>query len=830
MGTFGAFPRHTPDIVIQGIDLNFRVSARTILHLGSELISSDGVAFYELIKNSIDAKATSVTVDVYYRLVHPIYSEILRELGEDRDTPEVLRERYIRSLPRRRTWQQLRDYALTGLVEGAPGVDRLETRLENAGTRSEFLQVLRSANTIEVDDDGDGMSLEILEQVYLTIGTSYRADQKRDLYAAEADDDDEKDEEEEPSVILGEKGLGRLSAMRLGDKVLIITGQEDEANWNQLEIDWNDFADAADADLDSVEVEPEVGNEKEPEEKGTLIRISALKSEWSIEKLTELAIEHFSKLTDPLGGSPPPPLTVRFNEAEVTIPRFADFLLEQAHGRFRASLQTTGPNSPRINGRMQYLLHDRNRDLNLTPLELKTLTGLEIPTIERIGDFSLDMYWFNRRLLTKIEGIGSLTVVRRILAEWAGGVALYRDGYRVNPYGNADDDWLDLDRDAFSTSGFKLNRGQIVGRARITQRGNPYLIDQTNREGLKENPEKQAFVRVLAAIVEIYRQYLNEIDRDLDRARRVTAAEALERFRDEDERLASLLPALDEALKDSGAGRDLTKKLRSTMGELRAAAEVVQRAAGAQEKERSRVLHLASVGLMIESLAHELYRATSAGLETIAQARRSRNPSNAGTSLRVLDSQLRTLQKRLKVLDPLSTNARQTRENFELVDWIKDIVSGFASRNEGRRIRIRTTVEPEHGEMDVRAVKGMFVQVLENLLANSVFWIVEQHKERVRLKLGSDDGDEPVGRIDVHIDIPRRRIVVTDDGPGIPEERRETVFEPFFSTKRQKQGKGLGLYIGREIAEYHGGSLYLGEADELGQINSVIFEVGNIDA
>lgn len=830
MGTFGAFPRHTPDIVIQGIDLNFRVSARTILHLGSELISSDGVAFYELIKNSIDAKATSVTVDVYYRLVHPIYSEILRELGEDRDTPEVLRERYIRSLPRRRTWQQLRDYALTGLVEGAPGVDRLETRLENAGTRSEFLQVLRSANTIELDDDGDGMSLEILEQVYLTIGTSYRADQKRDLYASEADDDDEKDEGEEPSVILGEKGLGRLSAMRLGDKVLIITGQEDEANWNQLEIDWNDFADAADADLDSVEVEPEVGNEKEPEEKGTLIRISALKSEWSIEKLTELAIEHFSKLTDPLGGSPPPPLTVRFNEAEVTIPRFADFLLEQAHGRFRASLQTTGPNSPRINGRMQYLLHDRNRDLNLTPLELKTLTGLEIPTIERIGDFSLDMYWFNRRLLTKIEGIGSLTVVRRILAEWAGGVALYRDGYRVNPYGNADDDWLDLDRDAFSTSGFKLNRGQIVGRARITQRGNPYLIDQTNREGLKENPEKQAFVRVLAAIVEIYRQYLNEIDRDLDRARRVTAAEALERFRDEDERLASLLPALDEALKDSGAGRDLTKKLRSTMGELRAAAEVVQRAAGAQEKERSRVLHLASVGLMIESLAHELYRATSAGLETIAQARRSRNPSNAGTSLRVLDSQLRTLQKRLKVLDPLSTNARQTRENFELVDWIKDIVSGFASRNEGRRIRIRTTVEPEDGEMDVRAVKGMFVQVLENLLANSVFWIVEQHKERVRLNLGSDDGDEPVGCIDVHIDIPRRRIVVTDDGPGIPEERRETVFEPFFSTKRQKQGKGLGLYIGREIAEYHGGSLYLGEADELGQINSVIFEVGNIDA
>ncbi|MDY0957744.1 sensor histidine kinase [Sphingomonas sp. CFBP8993] len=808
--------------------MNFRVSARTILHLGSELISSDGVAFYELIKNSLDAKATRVTVDVKYRLEFGVYSEILRELGEDRDTPEVLRERYIRSLPRRRTWQQLRDYALGALVADAPGVDRLERRLVRATSKNQFLVALREANQIEVDDDGEGMSLDILKDVYLTIGTSYRADQKRDRYSAAEDQDDEEDEDSE--IILGEKGLGRLSAMRLGDQVLIVTGQEEASNWNQLEIDWNDFADAADEDLESVHVEPVIGNEKEEEERGTLIRISALKAEWSSEKLASLALEQFSKLTDPLGGTRAPPLELNFNGEPVEIPRFADFLLEQAHGRFRAELRVTGPGAPRIDGTMEYLLHGRRRALQLSTIELRTTTDLDVATIERIGPFSLDMYWFNRRLLTKIEGIGNLTVVRRILAAWSGGVSLYRDGYRVNPYGGVNDDWLDLDRDAFSTSGFKLNRGQIIGRARITQRGNPYLIDQTNREGLKENPEKQAFVRVLAAVVEIYRQYLNEIDRDVDRARRVTAAEALERFRDEDERLASLMPALEDALRGSDAGRDLTRELRGTIGQLRAAAEIVQRAAGAQEKERSRVLHLASIGLMIESLAHELYRATSAGLETIAQARRSRNPVNSGTSLRVLDSQLRTLQKRLKVLDPLSTNARQTKEEFELAGWIEDIVGGFASRNEGRRIEIETIVVPEGGELDVEAVKGMFVQVLENLLVNSVFWIGEQHRERVRLKLVRDGDDQPTGRIEVVVDLRRRRIVVTDDGPGIPEERRDTVFEPFFSTKRQKQGKGLGLYIAREVAEYHGGALTLGEADEHGQIHSVIFDIGNVDA
>ena len=265
------------------------------------------------------------------------------------------------------------------------------------------------------------------------------------------------------------------------------------------------------------------------------------------------------------------------------------------------------------------------------------------------------------------------------------------------------------------------------------------------------------------------------------------------------------------------------------MAELRAAAEMVQRAAGAQEKERSRVLHLASIGLMIESLAHELYRATSAGLETIAQARRLSNPGATGASLRVLDSQLRTLQKRLKVLDPLSTNARQTKEVFDLVGWVQDIVKGFASRNEGRHIQIAARARPNGKTLEVRAVKGMFVQVLENLLTNSVFWIAAQHRERLRLKI-AHDGDGPIGNIDIAIDIPGRRIVVTDDGPGIPEERRETVFEPFFSTKPQKQGRGLGLYIAREIAEYHGGTLTLGDADEHGQIHSVVFEIGNVHA
>ena len=433
----------------------------------------------------------------------------------------------------------------------------------------------------------------------------------------------------------------------------------------------------------------------------------------------------------------------------------------------------------------------------------------------------MQVFWFNRRLLKGIDGIGNLKQIRAILATWAGGVSLYRDRYRVNPYGGPNDDWLDLDRDAFSTSGFKLNRGQIVGRANITQDANPYLTDQTNREGLTDGPEKRAFVAVLASVMEHFRQYLVNVDIDVRRARRLDADDAISRFRTEDDRISTLLPQLREALSGSPAERQLAAKVDESLSLLREAADAVATAAAAQAQERNRVMHLASIGLLIEIIAHELYRATTNALKTLTGARSSRGEVSPAT-LRVLSAQLKTVQKRLKVLDPLSTNARQVKERFEIVNWVRSIVNGYAARASDQQIDLRVSVRPNATTQRVRAVKGMFVQVLENILANSFYWIVQQHRLSPVAAVREQSGDW-IGRIDVTVEPRASRIVVTDDGPGIPEDRRDLVFEPFFSTKKQKQGKGLGLYIAREIAEYHGGSLFLGEADENGQINSIEF-------
>lgn len=802
--------------------MKFRVTARTILHLGSDLISSDGVAFYELIKNALDARSPEVRVDVVCRLPFEVYDSLLRELGERREPNE---RGIVAPAAGSRNWRHLRNVAAGAVDEEAPEAQELVTELNDANTKREFVEVLRGANRIDVDDDGQGMTIGTLESVYLTIGTGNRARERERQAAEQAESGDDGQDADEQHVILGEKGLGRLSAMRLGDALEVITGTKADKHWNVLNINWNAFADAADQDISTVDIEPEEGASKGRDRSGTMIRITSLTSAWSYDKLEALATEHFSKLVDPFSRRRLP-LQITFNGTSVEIPPFSSFILDHAHGVFTADLSFDDAGQPRLSGTMNYRLRNRQRPFEFRGVEVATMAeDTTADTLRRMGPFKLEVYWFNRRVLKRIEGIGDLAAVRRLLASWAGGVSLYRDGYRVNPYGGPKDDWLDLDRDAFSTSGFKLNRGQIVGRARITKSANKYLVDQSNREGLKDSPEKEAFVALLAATMEHFRGFVVQIDDDIARASRLDARDVLERFRAEDARLEEIMPALLALLATTSEGKRLSKQVRDALGSLREAAAEVEQASRAQEQERNRVMHLASVGLLIEILAHELYRATAGGLKTIAHARTSRDPQSTGTQLRVLDAQLRTLQKRLKVLDPLSTNARQTKEDFDLGGWVTDIVAGYAAQNAGTNIEFRTRIAPPGSEREVRAVKGMFVQVIENLLANSVYWIKQKAKYDQRLV--ENTGEEPIGQVTVLVEPREGRITVTDDGPGIPEDRREIVFQPFFTTKRQKKGRGLGLYIAREIAAYHGATLTLGDPDDGDYIHSIILELAD---
>ena len=782
--------------------MSFRVAARTLLHLGAELISSDGVAFYELIKNGLDAGSRTVRVDVVVALPDATYRQLRDQVSEFGDA----------------RLEALREQACQGINTAAPTAPKALEHLSNAATWEQLGAAIEGVysnmNYITVSDTGSGMSLEDLTDVYLTIGTPARFKERERWKAQTGDGNGKLPGESRP--ILGEKGVGRLSAMRLGNELHIRTSKAGESHWNILDVDWTRFSQDVDAMIGDIPIQPVAGDHKsDPSESGTTILISRLSGPWSRERVSTICGQEFSKLVDPFTPGVQLPVGVYFNGQWVNIPRFNRILFEHAHATVSATY-TVDP-QPRLSGRIWYEGNrrkagtERETTFDLEGTHAVSVVGGMLPqeditlgTLTNLGPFALTIYWYNRQRLSGIEGIGNQSAVRGLLSRWAGGVMVFRDGFRVGAYGNPDDDWLDLDRRALAYRSYKVNRAQIVGKLDISSINNLQLVDQTNREGLRDTVEKRVLVRLLKWIIEY--QFLGFLDA-VDKERPATEALNLDdleaRTKDNDAKLDDALarisreyPKLEQKFHIRALIQENRQVLQETMTEIHRRTE-------SYETGRSQLVHLAGIGLMVEILAHELNRATTYTLNTLSDARRVPVPTQLANVFSTLEAQLRSLQKRLRTLDPLSTRGRQVKESFDLVVWTQDTLDAHRPQFERHAIRLRFhTIPSQHARITVRAVKGMIVQVLENLISNSVYWLDQERKLNPTFK----------PEITVEVDAAEKQVRFSDNGPGIEPERREKVFLAFESTKPPGAGSGLGLFVAREIAEYHDAALYLDPA------------------
>ncbi len=764
----------------------FKICARTVLELGAELISSDVIAFYELIKNAFDAKS-------------PMGAEIRFEIVLRRNDYLKFRHRAGEGLA---DIERLKSDIWKSLDQSAPkeSLSRFRKAIQGADNRGELVRALDTAhaseNKIIVSDEGSGMSRQDLIDNYLVIGTASR---KRAMDAALAGHRTG----DQRAPFLGEKGIGRLSAMRLGDQLTVETAERRDRRLNLLRIDWSAFEDL-DAMLDEIDVTPERGESKPSRNwSGTKLIMTALTADWTHDRVKYLGEHDFARLTDPFADAKRRPrIAIFWNGTRIPVAHMDRNLLSHAHASVRGELVYDDP-GPAL--QCTFEAHDlgfehphevERREFALADLESSvTGTSGEVPfsALNELGPFEFEIYWFNRQRLGRIDSIGDQKIVRDLQRRWSG-ILLFRDGFRVLPYGEDDDDWLALDRRALSSTGYLLNKTQFVGRVTISRLGNPLLIDQTNREGLRVCPEQQAFVSLLQlAIQSQLRDFLREVERrhkdqPLDMTEAKTDVSNLEK------RAKTALRQIRRIAPESSKTVD---ELQNTFSEIKEFFGRAQRRIDEVESENRRMVQMAGVGLLVEVVAHELARSTENALVALEALRGRDLPEQLDGLLNALRSEMTSVNKRVRVLDPLSVSGRQRKETFDVGVLIEDILSGHEFQLERHGIKLKLKL-PDNA-IRIRAVKGMIVQILENLLSNSLYWLDLRNQH------------EPDFRPQITIAVEGEPLTVTyeDNGRGIAQENRESVFRAFFSLKEKSKRRGLGLYIARDCAEYHSGSLML---------------------
>jgi signal transduction histidine kinase len=765
----------------------FKVSARTILELGSELISSDIIALYELIKNGFDAGSTN-GVEIHFNVIlrRNAYLTLKNQVASGGSSLQVLRD-CTRKVLNVRTSQSLSDHAIE-ILESAESVTSFPRALSE----------IYNLSNIVVSDLGSGMSIADLNKNFLVLGTPSR---KRVVEQALNNGSSK-------APFLGEKGIGRLSAMRIGNRLRVETARSSDSEINLLEIDWSEFA-SLDAMIEDIDVKPIQGGAKPtPVWSGTRIVMSDLAEDWTEQRVKDMVETEFARLTDPfLDQKQRPRIVIFWNDERLTIPWMEQKLLDHAHARMSGSYAIID-GKPQLSCQLEALdlgfKHPKETDrivLSAPDLEgaligISQNQNIHDDALVTTGPFKFEAHWFNRRRLGNIDGIGEMKVVRELQRKWSG-VLLFRDGFRVFPYGEDEDDWLALDRRALGRGGYALNKTQFIGRVTISRAANPELVDQTNREGLRVTPEQQVLIGVLQyAINSLLLNFLKGVEEQY-KSQKIDLSEAKTEITALEERAKTALKRLKKLAPKEGQGA--VEDLQQTILEFTDFAERARQRITEVEQESRQMIEMAGVGLMIEVVAHELARASENALENLEILRKKAVPEEVKTALTALQAEMKSLSKRVRILDPLSVAGRQRTEIFCLDDLLREILDAHHAQFERHHIEVKLDLPKR--PVRLKAVKGMIVQIIENLISNSKYWMQMRREREPNLR--------PTITIGIHDGPPT--VIYEDNGRGISPENREKVFKAFFSLKEKSKRRGLGLFIARECAQFNGGRLFLDE-------------------
>lgn len=204
-----------------------------------------------------------------------------------------------------------------------------------------------------------------------------------------------------------------------------------------------------------------------------------------------------------------------------------------------------------------------------------------------------------------------------------------------------------------------------------------------------------------------------------------------------------------------------------------------------------RVAQLAELGVLASSLLHELRQPLFA-IQAAAQLRRAQGRGLDADDLTTLLANLRHVDE---LLDHYSGFSRMggDSERFDLRIPLRHASAMLAlrCRQEGVQIDLAIDEAPLLVQGRPTAVR----QVLVNLIQNAIDAVSEAPERTIRVGAHRVDG--------------RCRVDVWDSGPGVAPELRERLFQPFFTTKPEGRGTGLGLYIARRLVEEMGGTVQL---------------------
>ena len=839
--------------------IQFKISAKAARLIGRENITGVDGAIIELVKNAYDADAECVYLQ--YNIKYPYlaqsfdYELITSDLSQDELLlfmqlynvndgmfEKVTKEEYI--------GQHILEF------ESEEKVSEEYSLLENS-----VQHILFKRNEIVLIDNGCGMTKEIVENSWMRIGTSY----KETNYVSD-----------KGRIKTGAKGIGRFALDKLSTESLMYTKSDNSklVKWN---IDWEQFSNSK--LLNEIDAELTESNESFFEvvkglvgehfdkisqynwDTGTVIVLHPLREPWNerLFKKVNICINNLNpisnedifdlyvnntynsqlsmvatkyemkkkdydyKVSSAYDGHETVHIRIERNEM---ITDLFSFKQEYNSLNLTKELNTIDFWKRPALQRSNYTREDYSKPFEYT-LSIKDLIKeYDIETAKKAGPFSFDFY-FLKSMKSDFPIIKNVVKKdRKILLDKNAGIKLYRDNFKVRPYGEDGGlfDWLGLSllvqkQPATVThpSGqWNVPPYQLIGNVAIGRNSNPLLYDMANREGLVQNDQYYVFIEILLGIIKqfeddrqfFYREYSKWIDENKPKSVSNIVNEIIQE--------KPIDTKNDDEPDANSKGETGESKYKYTEEQYKAAVKEVYNEKKITEEVLQLLMAFSASGIITNTFSHELSRVSEKVGDKMLHVKSCIDDildyqpyvgdeefdpypviEDALKNDEVMKSWLDITMKAIK-------DKKFDEETLDLARCINEINSIWEPLMARKYITLSFFEKDEYDKFYTSIAKIDLFTLINNLNLNSAYFLENKTVDE--------------RKIDYSLELKENTIILKmiNNGPALDEKYKHNPNKIFLAreTSKDEEGTGLGLWIVDQITNKYNAKINVLDLDD----------------
>ncbi|WNY23717.1 hypothetical protein MmiHf6_10310 [Methanimicrococcus hongohii] len=820
--------------------ISFQVSAKAARLIGRESIADVDGAIIELVKNSYDADASCV----FIKFLMPFpsvpskinVSQLYSHFSEDERN------------------SLFKFYDKNG--------DIFSKKADLSREDSSLIEsIFFSKNVIILADNGHGMTYSTLSDTWMSIGTS---DKEFNIYSPNG------------RIKTGAKGIGRFALDKLSVITKLYTKNELD-DFYYWDIDWNQFANVqllsqVEANLEKMDIalidklKELIGDdfsyvENECWDTGSIFILSPTRESWSNRLFNKVNTN--LKSLNPLGSIDSFNVYVVNNYFKEFNYTSKDLSIVESLFDYRIQAKYDGDKSiffsmyrNEINTKLNNIELKINNSIHSFPLEdfwarkafqspsfykddyhgiinnsliVTDFLGDELEKIQQIGSFELDFY-FLKNAKSTVEIVNDINVRgRKNLLENFSGIKLYRDNFKVRPYGDdgALYDWLSLGERVIKSpaaashdSGmWRVSPNQLIGSVKISRIENSVLEDMANREGLTLNEYYYIFIDILQKLVEIFesdRQYIfrefaewkNEIKKSFDTTGTVVDSVVKKKEKKKSKKTTS----------NSGGNNseDDTGNQEYSNAEYEDAVYQLYTKSQEFEKTLQILMAFSSSGIITNTFAHEIRRIQTEFTTMDSQLKASIDyildyneftgdeDFNPYVDLETTEKMNQLLGSWIGIIMDAVEKENFEKKDVHLDDFVNKILDSWKPLMAKKAITFEYT--PLQDVDSIIPISEVDLYLLFNNFFLNSAWFLESASSGIK-------------KISISFNIQSSFIVIQLKNNGSPlnavfKNNPNIIFEAGVTSKPNESSTGLGLWICKEVVKRNNGEIHCLNIDD----------------